>query len=532
MKHFIFAGRYGDICHSLPSVYEYAQRTGTKPRFTAAAEFAGILDGCSYLEPHAAPVAWQKIQEVLRYARALFPLDEFTVMACYGHDYSPGYKCYSYLRDSWRLSGCPIAPERVPLVFDNRNKLREENLIKLHTRNCGKPFILVSTHGKSSPFSNSATLLADIQAARPDCDIVDISQARAERVYDLLGLFEKAVALVTIDTLHLHLSAAVPSLPVFAFICDGPTRWNRTDWRPQQVWRCTYSEFLDKRAEFKRALTTMQATPRIFHVWSCLAKVGEETQRRMKVAQVSWQQEAEWSGNWTIKEAKREDLPRVHEDGDLPFVRDLIEHAIAQGAKDNDIISLSNSDVGCVQGVTSQILDVVREHGCAYTHRHDLSRIDKIITSEADVGDRCSWYPGSDWFFMTVAWWKKHSAEFPDMVVGREFWDAVMRQLMKKYGTREIQKAVWHEKHVSLWEQPGNRQNLPGNVHNRQLAMRWFAENRSDDKDPYRTTWNIQPGVTRPLNPRAGVTQPTRTPNLVFPRRLEVFQHSVRRIQR
>jgi hypothetical protein len=255
MRHYVFAGRYGDICHSLPAVWEYAQRTGDRPRFTAAAEFAGILDGCSYLEPHGAPVQWEKIQEVIRWAKGQWPDDDYVVMACYGHDYSPGYQCHSYLRDSWRLSQCPRPPETVPLVFDLRSPEREAELIRRHTP-ADKPFIAVSTQGKSSPFHHTAQLLADIRTACPDLPIVDVGAIRGEKVFDVLGLMESATALVTIDTLHLHLSAALPTLPVFALVCDGPTLWNRSDWRPQQVWRASYSEFINLRPQFRHALAS------------------------------------------------------------------------------------------------------------------------------------------------------------------------------------------------------------------------------------------------------------------------------------
>lgn len=252
MKHFVFAGRYGDICHSLPAVYEYAQRCGVRPRFTAAEEFAGILDGCSYLEGYGAPVPWQKINDVLGWAKAKFPEDEFTVMACYGHDYSPGYRCFSYLRESWRLSGCPKPPETVPLIFDKRDKAREAALIQRYAPH--ERFIALSVHGKSSPFAHAPTLISDIQQACPDLPIVNVGEIYAERVYDVLGVLERAEALVTIDTLHLHLSAAVPTLPVFALVCDGPTLWNRSDWRPQQVWRASYAEFFDRRKSFMSTL--------------------------------------------------------------------------------------------------------------------------------------------------------------------------------------------------------------------------------------------------------------------------------------
>jgi hypothetical protein len=358
---------------------------------------------------------------------------------------------------------------------------------------------------------------------------------RAGRVYDLLGLFEKAEALVTIDTLHLHLSAAVPTLPVYALICDGPTKWNRSDWRPQQVFRCLYSEFADQRVAFRLALSSgARQTPMIHHVSTRGLAESEDTIRRRALAQRSWDREAEWAGNWSIHEITSQNAKRTFKaDNDLVYVKDLIESAFERCSRPFDIISLSNCDVGCVHGITSQVLDTVRQFGCAYTHRFDWtgSHLDRLVASEAEVGG-FNWYPGSDWFFMSHGWWLKHKDEMPDMLVGREFWDAVLRQLMKKYGTREITTAVWHEKHDSMWDRPGLRQNLPGNRHNGELATAWFRANRSDANDPMRSTWNIQPGTTVPVptpKPNNLVTTNRPRSNLVYPCRLK-FQPNVIRV--
>lgn len=535
MKHFIDNGRYGDIIHVLPAIREYVQRTGERVRMTVAEEFATVLEGCSYIEGHAAPCPWQKVQDILGYARSRFPMDNFQVVACYGHEYSCGYQTWSFLRESWRLTECPAPPETQPLVFDRRNPQRELELYRSLRINPNKPFILACVSGKSSPFPQGAQLLQDVLNARPDCQLVDISTLRADRVYDLLGLFEKAEALVTIDTMHLHLSAAVPTLRVFAFICNGPTKWNRTDWRPQQVWRCTYLEYTDRRAEFRLSLgVAKRSVPTIHHITTRGLTDSDNSLRRRKVAQASWTTEAEWAGNWVIEEVLETNARRVFRpDGNLVFVKDLIDQAAEQCSNPTDIISLSNCDVGCVHGITGQVMDTVREFGSAFTHRYDWTGSDLAhpVLSEAKVAG-LNWYPGSDWFFMSKAWWTKHRDEMPDMLVGREFWDAVLRQLMKKYNTREITAAVWHEKHESMWDRPGLRQNLAGNRHNGELATAWFRANQSDANDPFRSTWNIQPGVTVPVNtPKSNNLIPTKKPgpNLVYPTRLK-FQPNLIRV--
>jgi hypothetical protein len=70
------------------------------------------------------------------------------------------------------------------------------------------------------------------------------------------------------------------------------------------------------------------------------------------------------------------------------------------------------------------------------------------------------------------------------MVFGREAWDMVMRNLMKRScggsGACELHLAIWHEKHKSFWE---HAPRVPGNEHNRRLATQWLARYGGDWND-------------------------------------------------
>ena len=251
----------------------------------------------------------------------------------------------------------------------------------------------------------------------------------------------------------------------------------------------------------------------------------------MAIAQASWDAEAKWSKLWDNVEIKAADLPRVHPDCSLPFVKDLIDQAANRCLREDDVLALSNSDVGVIFGITTYVLDSVRKHGCSFTHRYDRigACIDSPIRSEADVRD-LKFYPGSDFLFMAKSWWDAHRGEMPDMVIGREYWDCVLRQLMKKTGSTCIPHAVWHERHASDWAVPSNRATLPGNVYNRDLATRWFSSNHSDQNDPYRSTWNVVPGVTVPVNPETGSPTDRTEHRIIWPRRFEFHQNPARRV--
>lgn len=264
--------------------------------------------------------------------------------------------------------------------------------------------------------------------------------------------------------------------------------------------------------------------PKIYHVWSHNPSTSLNTLRRVQVAQRSWRDEAEWAGNWTLIPV--EGGRGLTEDRNLPFIKDLINIAFDRAEDDEDILSLSNADVGCIHGITGYVLDRVRSKGCCFAHRYDVEhrQLDVPISWESDVRE-LRWYPGSDWFWMSKAWWAKYRDEFPDMVLGREYWDAVLRQLMKKSGGTGIPFAVWHEKHESEWDRPHLRGTLPGNIHNGLLATRWFAERHSDANDPYRDTWNIVPGVTANVDPSDGGLLRRTRPQIVHPIRLEFHQN-------
>ena len=76
------------------------------------------------------------------------------------------------------------------------------------------------------------------------CRIVDLCDVRASRIYDLLGLFERASLLITGDTYALHLATAVPRLPVIALVNDNP--FLATTPRCNVVLKLKYSEAVER----------------------------------------------------------------------------------------------------------------------------------------------------------------------------------------------------------------------------------------------------------------------------------------------
>jgi hypothetical protein len=181
----------------------------------------------------------------------------------------------------------------------------------------------------------------------------------------------------------------------------------------------------------------------ILHAWSDYLVSGD-TLRRVHLALRTW--ELEYAHGWRSIPLKpieqTRDSSTIADSRPMPFVKDVIGNALLQNPADTDIIAFTNADVCFCPGLTGWILDVVPRHGAA--------------------------------FFFTVAWWKAHRDEYPDMILGREQCDEVLRQLVKRHGGIEIPGAIYHEKHPSFWDRPENHGPNPGNRHNRRLAKKWF----------------------------------------------------------
>jgi hypothetical protein len=489
---FVMLGRAGDVLNVLSLCWRDYVATGKRPLLMVAEPFASLLDGVGYVEP----VIWRgkfedvagACQEAETIART-FGL-ELICTQIYGQGLACAESCSSFMRESWdRVPGAP-AWGTLPLVFDRRSTDRETAVKgQLLARSTGKPYVLLALSGTSSPFVHAAELSRYLRdQLGSEFDFIDIGAFIAPRFFDLLGVFAEAHCLVTIDAGPLHLAHATPDLPVVAFITREPSLWHGSPWRPSHVGRFFYDEApdcFDQVAHAVRHAKERDLRPKIWHVWSDYPTKGE-TARRMALAHATWATEHA-NGFWRECPFTENDQWRHSGDvGDvhpMPYVSDLVEHVLAHGPKETDIVAFTNADVCFAPGLTGWILEKVTRHGAAYTHRYDFARLNGPLVTESAV-KRGKWYPGSDAFFFTVAWWRQHGAEYPEMILGREQCDEVLRQLVKRHGGVEIPGAIYHEKHGSLWNSSEQHAGNRGNQHNRRLARQWFVRHGYGPNDP------------------------------------------------
>jgi hypothetical protein len=123
---------------------------------------------------------------------------------------------------------------------------------------------------------------------------------------------------------------------------------------------------------------------------------------------------------------------------------------------------------------------------CLYSFRTDFKRVRRANKTLADL-PRGMGYIGSDLFAFRPEWWLEVRAEFPDLLLGYEGWDFVMRKMMERsrFDPAEFPSFIYHEEHAAYWKE--HIDDAPGQQHNRALAERWAAESG------YEAEMHVQP---------------------------------------
>jgi len=242
---FVQLGRYGDIMIMLPALWAMREQLGQRQILMVAREFADVLDGVSYVEPWVVDLDWLKgVVEAQELASSVsdvvvFPkwwddprkhlqppppnLPSITLSYKGRTIPVPVGQWESYQLSMWET--CGFSKEKFyewPLIFDQRDRQREEALSKTFlTAARSRPIVLYNFGGITNPFKAAWELHPMLRSVSNRCHLVDLSSLRAVRIYDLLGLFERARGLITSDTATLHLAHAMPSMPYIGLIGDG-----------------------------------------------------------------------------------------------------------------------------------------------------------------------------------------------------------------------------------------------------------------------------------------------------------------------
>lgn len=467
-KIFIMLGRYGDILNILPTIKNEADKNPKqKPYLVVAKDYYSITNGITYLNKIKFEGDFRFVNVARRLVEQNYLNLDIKNCSIYGKDYHIEKKTWNYQRESWRLSETNLIWGEHQIEFDNRDRDREKKFIDRLNIDKNKKIILLSLKGTSSPLECANELKEYLINNIPfDYQIVDISEERAEFIYDLIGLYEIAHSLISIDTSTLHLANAVPNLPVISLITDAKDYWHKSFWRPNHILRLDYSEVSANHKTIldyaKHGWLSKRKTIRM--VTSSKVNDGD-TIRRIDTAKKTWDRENKLTkGMWEFYNYRNEaDSP--------PKIKNMI-NKIAEMSNEDDILAICNSDIYFVPFITGEIIDKIK-YESIYFHRHDFYyKIEEPNLTENKVMEG-KWYPGSDMFVFTKRWWERNKDLYPDMYYGREAWDMVMRNLIKMTKGVEIHNAIYHEKHTSYWE---HNKSDNYNIQNRSLGKYWLEQ--------------------------------------------------------
>ena len=468
----VHLARYGDLINILPIARYLKQTEGRRPGIICQKQFSELLDGVSYATYEPLPKDMEDFMAIGR--AATFATNNYD-RAIICQVYEGMRKCDAFNVESWLRAGFLPLWNRLPLVFDRRSAKRERELCAKYIDDY-RPNVLVNTSGTSSPYQHGAELWTALRRKLPGHNLIDLAPIRAERIYDLLGLFDKAVSLVSTDTSTLHLAHA-SKVPVVGLISDFPDLWHGT--RPRGNIRLTvrYQESQHRMDEIAEAAGgALLGESKLVHVYSDYQSADPNTQRRMDLAQKTWRT-AYLSGGWEPLPIPESDLPRKFQDEGrtLPYVRDLIEAAI-KNCTTEDIIVLTNADVCLLDGAEDLIRNKLKVSDAAYSFRTDFARLDRALTPLEVRTLPHERYSGADLFAFRASWWRAYDWKFPDLLLGAEAWDWVMRTLIDRttQGLPALPDLIYHERHVTKWE--SGKLNLPSQLYNRPIAKAFLRE--------------------------------------------------------
>jgi len=254
-KAFIQLGRAGDVILLMPAMRWLYLNEGMKPRLITSAEFGPILDGVSYVEPVVLNVHWwYGMKEAKEYAQKHF--GGATVIQCHADKWVVDLNEYpTFMESTHSRTGVPWEYFRtMPMVFDRRSPERE--MAHLPVTN-GKPFIAVNMSGFSSPFPHANEMWKILNSFRNRVQIIDLSTMKLPRIYDLLGLFDRAIGTIHIDTSTLHLAHGSPS-PYIAFTRGG---WATSTPRGNCALQMEYAEFNKRNKEIINTIESWITPP-------------------------------------------------------------------------------------------------------------------------------------------------------------------------------------------------------------------------------------------------------------------------------
>lgn len=255
MIAYVTAGmKHGDLCSALPMLCEIYKQSGEKPVVIVSNEYKTLVEDCQLVEADVWDGEWHNLKGALKYAKKKYR--RVINLSTFGLDFPIEQRFTGFQLDQWDRGGMVNSFGKLPLEIKSTHKPEKTY------------DVLVADASESSGFEKSNELRALVMAACPNASIGYLSDIKLNRVSDLIALYDKAKALITIDTVHAHLSAA-SSVPVFAFVTDKPTPWHGSSFQKRFHFHCRYDDFGRRKGEFLHQLTRVmqgKSRPKIIEI--------------------------------------------------------------------------------------------------------------------------------------------------------------------------------------------------------------------------------------------------------------------------
>lgn len=233
-------GKLGDIFSIAPILNHEFAVTKRKAVLIIASQFASVTDDMDYVERCVWDGHWTDLKGAIAFAKRRF--SQVVPLATFGANFPIEKQTPSFQLDQWKRGDALSLWDSLPLP------IRAQNGKPLK-----KPYILYADHSESCPFTPREELARLLVDEFPHHKIVRLSEIRVPRVTGFVPLYDAADALVTIDTMHLHLSRATKA-PVIALAADKPSKWHGAAFHPRYRFYCRYGDYHRRKPELVDAI--------------------------------------------------------------------------------------------------------------------------------------------------------------------------------------------------------------------------------------------------------------------------------------
>jgi glycosyltransferase involved in cell wall biosynthesis len=494
----VLLGRYGDIINILPVAKLISERHG-KPYFIVSRQFADVLDGVSYVNPVPVDLNFDAINDAIDFAHRNY--DIVLNAQIYGKNFKSERSTPAFNVESWRQIGfgSRFSDFTLSPVFDRRDRDQEQSIC---SKLGDKPLLLFKlTGGISSPFKHAQRMIQQLTARFSGrFSLVDLSRLRCDRIYHLLGVMDKAAALLTIDTsiLHLATGSTVPvvvltnSAPWLAslprFFC-AKFSYTEAEKNPESV-----LEALEGAIQTgpRPLLFTVSLLPPKRNLFHAVERHFTLNDKRRQTATVSWEQ-LYTQGVFPCHYFKYARTAKaICDPRELPYLKDVLKNAMNQ-ASDADIIMFTNDDNVLHPNLPGYLRYHVSVHGPCSARRRELREpIPDLSQPPSVLATKGVDHAGRDLFAFTKQWLVEKWDEIPDFILGASDWDWCIAAMIRVHHgitttRKNIEQAilpaeipdgyVLHQFHPPRWMAPHNNLVAASQRHNRRLFSEWAAVN-------------------------------------------------------